>query len=56
MGAGDQQDWGVSIHGDDCGQDKLAQMDERADQAFSRAAGAPLISGNHVRLLKDAGE
>ncbi|OPX98424.1 MAG: putative cardiolipin synthase YwiE [Syntrophorhabdus sp. PtaB.Bin047] len=56
MGAGDQQDWGVSIHGDDCGQDKLARMDERADQAFSRAAGAPLISGNHVRLLKDAGE
>jgi cardiolipin synthase len=25
-----------------------------ADQAFSRAAGAPLIAGNHVRLLKDA--
>ncbi len=27
-----------------------------ADQAFSRAAGAPLIEGNHVRLLKDATE
>ncbi|MDQ3266692.1 MAG: phospholipase D-like domain-containing protein [Myxococcota bacterium] len=27
-----------------------------ADQAFSRAAGAPLISGNRVRLLKDAAE
>jgi cardiolipin synthase A/B len=27
-----------------------------ADQAFSRAAGAPLIEGNHVRLLKDARE
>jgi cardiolipin synthase len=27
-----------------------------AEQAFSRSAGAPLISGNHVRLLKDAGE
>jgi cardiolipin synthase len=27
-----------------------------ADQAFSRAAGAPLIAGNHVRLLKDARE
>jgi cardiolipin synthase len=25
-----------------------------ADQAFSRAAGAPLISGNRVQLLKDA--
>jgi cardiolipin synthase A/B len=27
-----------------------------ADQAFSRAAGAPLIAGNAVRLLKDATE
>jgi len=27
-----------------------------ADQAFSRAAGAPLIGGNAVRLLKDARE
>jgi cardiolipin synthase A/B len=27
-----------------------------ADQAFSRAAGAPLIEGNIVRLLKDARE
>jgi cardiolipin synthase len=27
-----------------------------ADQAFSRAAGAPLIQGNSVRLLKDATE
>jgi cardiolipin synthase A/B len=27
-----------------------------ADQAFSRAAGAPLIDGNRVRLLEDAGE
>jgi cardiolipin synthase len=25
-----------------------------ADQAFSRAAGAPLVEGNYVRLLKDA--
>jgi cardiolipin synthase A/B len=25
-------------------------------QAFSRAAGAPLVEGNHVRLLKDARE
>ena len=28
----------------------------RATRAFSRAAGAPLISGNSVRLLTDAGE
>jgi cardiolipin synthase len=27
-----------------------------ADQAFSRAAGAPLVGGNAVRLLKDAAE
>ena len=27
-----------------------------ADRAFSRAAGAPLIGGNNVRLLKDAQE
>jgi cardiolipin synthase A/B len=27
-----------------------------ADQAFSRAAGAPLVEGNRVRLLKDAKE
>lgn len=29
---------------------------ELADQAFSRTASAPLIDGNDVRLLKDAGE
>ena len=29
---------------------------ELADQAFSRAAGAPLIGGNRVTLLKDAAE
>lgn len=27
-----------------------------ADQAFSRAAGAPLVEGNSVRLLRDASE
>ena len=27
-----------------------------ANQAFSRAAGAPLVPGNSVRLLKDAKE
>ncbi len=27
-----------------------------AERAFSRAAGAPLVSGNHVRLLKNADE
>lgn len=27
-----------------------------AQQAFERSANAPLIEGNHVRLLKDAGE
>ncbi len=56
MYAEDQEDRGFSIRGDACGQDSLARMDERADQAFSRAAGAPLVDGNRVRLLKDAGE
>lgn len=27
-----------------------------ADQAFSRAAGSPLVTGNSVRILKDAKE
>ncbi len=27
-----------------------------ADQAFARAAGAPLVEGNKVRLLRDAEE
>lgn len=34
----------------------LTPLREFADRAFSRAAGAPLIGGNHVRLLKDAHE
>jgi cardiolipin synthase A/B len=34
----------------------MASLRTLADQAFSRAAGAPLIEGNHVRLLKDARE
>ncbi len=29
---------------------------ELADQAFSRAAGASLVTGNHVRVLRDAQE
>ena len=28
----------------------------RADQVFSRSAGAPLIGGNHVRILRDGRE
>ena len=36
--------------------DSLRAVRALADQAFSRAAGAPLIPGNHVRLLKDARE
>ena len=34
----------------------LPQLRELSDQAFSRAAGAPLIEGNSVRLLRDAHE
>ncbi|MCC7079883.1 MAG: hypothetical protein IT530_04365 [Burkholderiales bacterium] len=34
----------------------LPQLRELATRAFSRAAGAPLVHGNRVRLLKDARE
>ena len=34
----------------------LPQLRELANQAFSRAAGAPLVGGNSVRLLEDARE
>lgn len=34
----------------------LLSMRNLADQAFSRAAGAPLIAGNSIRLLLDAKE
>jgi cardiolipin synthase len=34
----------------------IAQLRALADQAFSRAAGAPLIPGNKVRVLRDATE
>jgi len=39
-------------------EDRVARLSARAlaDQAFSRAAGAPLIRGNGIRLLKDGGE
>ena len=34
----------------------LAAVRVIADQAFSRAAGAPLVQGNAVRILKDGAE
>jgi len=34
----------------------ITEMRMLSGQAFSRAAGAPLVKGNHVRLLKDARE
>ena len=34
----------------------VASLRPLSDRAFSRAAGAPLIEGNRVRLLKDARE
>jgi cardiolipin synthase len=37
-------------------QDTVTPVRRMADQAFSRAAGAPLVPGNHVTLLKDAAE
>jgi cardiolipin synthase A/B len=36
--------------------ERASLVRELADQAFSRAAGAPLIPGNSVRLLQDAQE
>jgi cardiolipin synthase len=38
------------------GREQHAAVRALADQAFSRAAGAPLIEGNSVRLLSDARE
>ncbi len=55
----------MSLAGNKTSASKGAERDERpvrpplralADRAFSRAAGAPLIAGNQVRLLKDARE
>jgi phosphatidylserine/phosphatidylglycerophosphate/cardiolipin synthase-like enzyme len=35
---------------------QLAALRSRADQVFRRSAGAPLVGGNHVRVLRDARE
>ncbi len=40
----------------DGGTSELKALRQLADQAFARAAGAPLIAGNGVRILKDAAE
>lgn len=37
-------------------QDRSPFVRELAGQAFARASGAPLVLGNRVRLLRDAGE
>lgn len=39
-----------------CGYDTVTEIRTFAQQAFSRTAGAPLLEGNNVRLLKDARE
>ncbi len=46
--------WSRPVHWDE--RAALAQLRELADSALSRAAGAPLLGGNYVRLLKDAQE
>ncbi|HXE13549.1 MAG TPA: phospholipase D-like domain-containing protein [Bryobacteraceae bacterium] len=46
----------TTIHSQSVERTALPPARTLADQAFSRAAGAPLISGNHVQLLKDAQE
>jgi cardiolipin synthase len=38
------------------GHEAISPVRMLADQAFSRAAGAPLVPGNSIRLLKDAAE
>jgi cardiolipin synthase len=38
------------------GQDGARALRPQAEQAFARAAGAPLVAGNAVRLLRDARE
>jgi len=45
-----------SEHSRPSDQDTSATLRQLADQAFSRAAGAPLVKGNSVRILKDAKE
>lgn len=37
-------------------QERPPLVRELADQAFARASGAPLVAGNTVRVLRDAGE
>jgi cardiolipin synthase len=48
----------MTLHGHRDARERNAIVSVRklASQAFSRAAGAPLIGGNRVRLLKDAKE
>jgi cardiolipin synthase len=45
-----------SRHSIQTGVDQLISNRVLADQAFSRAAGAPLVTGNGVKVLKDAAE
>jgi len=40
----------------EAGREAIAPLRLLADQAFSRAAGAPLIAGNRISLLKDSAE
>jgi len=46
----------MSIHAEEHAREAGSPLRLLADQAFSRAAGAPLVAGNRVRLLRDAGE
>ena len=43
-------------HDNQTSQEVVSQLRVIAEQAFSRAAGTPLVSGNSVRLLKNAQE
>src|SRR5919109_1229232 len=47
---------GAAVHRYNHERHTMPSVRALADQAFSRAAGAPLIEGNRVRVLKDARE
>lgn len=49
------QDWRETLVGDPARGNSASER-QLTDLAFSRAAGAPLLAGNSVRLLKDAAE
>ncbi len=52
----DRDDMGAVVASRNRDRNAISSVRALANQAFSRAAGAPLIEGNAIRLLKDAQE